>query len=343
MTRRSRRFAGVPLPLALVLTVSACGDSPSITTGGSPQARHIAGSWWLLLWLATGVYVIVGTLVVVASVRRARRRSGGEQADRGQQDAPAVDNRFILIGGLIVPVVILGVVAVDTVRVANRIAPAAAAPDAPVQIRVEGERWWWRVEYPDEGVVTANEIHVPIGEEVDITLVSDNVIHSLWIPQLNGKQDMIPGQVNHLRFTADREGTFLGRCAEFCGVQHAHMQFQVHAESPARYDAWLRANGADATSVAGDAARTGRTFFETSSCAGCHTVRGTSANGTAGPDLTHVGSRATLAAGSLPNTAAGMEEWLAHTQSVKPGSLMPQVPLTTAQIESLVAFLRGLQ
>ncbi|MGE0000047.1 MAG: cytochrome c oxidase subunit II [Ilumatobacteraceae bacterium] len=330
----ARRALGLAAA-ASALTLTACGDSPSMTTPRSPEARTIAQNWWLLFWLAFGVYIIVMGLVVAAMLRR-RRLPEGERLRR-------VDNRFIVIGGLIVPVVILGITAVETVRVANKLAPASASADAPVQIRVEGERWWWRVDYPDEGFATANEIHVPVDQPVDITLVSDNVIHSLWIPELNGKQDMIPGQVNHLRFTADTPGTYLGRCAEFCGIQHAHMEFVVVVDSLEDYEAWLDTNRADAAPPAGDEARQGKEIVETTSCAGCHSIRGTAADGDFGPDLTHVGSRTRLAAGAIDNTPDGMARWLDETQHLKEGALMPEIDLTDDQVAALVAYLEGLR
>ena len=315
--------------------VAGCAGAHSITEPRSPEARSINRSYWLLFWLAAGVYVVVITLVLVAIARRRR----ATEPDRRER----FDNRLITIGGLAIPIVILGIVAVVTVRVANDLSPAGAAASAPVQITVEGKDWWWRIEYPNDGVVTANEIHVPVGQAVDITLISDDVIHSLWIPELNGKQDLVPGQVNHLRFTADTIGTFLGRCAEFCGIQHARMLFVVFVDSDTDYRAWLADNRAAATAASGGQAQLGERIVTTTSCAGCHTVRGTPADGTVGPDLTHVGSRSTIAAGVLPNTPADMRHWLDKTQTVKHGALMPELDLSNADLDALVAYLEGLK
>ena len=179
--------------------------------------------------LAAAVFVIVTALVVVALLRRRRAPAGDDSPGDSRRD-----RRFILVGGLFVPTAILAVVAVYTVRTMNDILPASGV----VHIHVAGERWWWRVDYPDLGVTTANEVHVPVGERVDITLTSDNVIHSFWVPQLNGKADLIPGQTNHLSFTAAQAGTYRGQCAEFCGLQHAHMAFLVIADPPAAFDQW---------------------------------------------------------------------------------------------------------
>ena len=323
------------LPLVVLAVAAGCGASPSMTTPHSPQARTIERNWWLLFWLALGVYIVVMAIVMTAMLRD-KAAPEGERTRR-------FENRFIIVGGLVIPVLILGITAVETVRVANELSPASASPDAPVQIRVEGEQWWWRVDYPDDGFSTANEIHVPVDEAVDITLVSDNVIHSLWIPELNGKQDMIPGQVNHLRFTADTVGTYRGRCAEFCGLQHAHMAFVVIVDSQQDYQAWLSVNRSDAAAPTGAEALQGKELVETTSCAGCHRIRGTTADGALGPDLTHVGSRTTLAAGAIDATPDGMAHWLDKTQDVKPGARMPEVELNDDEIRALVAYLEELR
>jgi cytochrome c oxidase subunit 2 len=302
----------------------------------SPEAHRIAGLWWLLAGLAAAVYVVVTIAVIAALVGRRREPPRDVSAD----EAPGRhDLRFIVAGGVVVPALVLAVAGVATVRTTNALRP----PRGVVHIRVQAEDWWWRLSYPDDHVVTANEIHVPVGRPVDLTLTSDNVIHSVWVPQLNGKTDVIPGQVNHMSFTAERAGTYRGQCAEFCGIGHARMAFVVIAEAPSTFDRWLSQNRAVAVVPADATARAGRDLLETTSCAGCHTVAGTQAVGTLGPDLTHVGSRRSLAADTLTNTAAGMRRWLSATQSVKPGALMPQLDLSDRQVTELVAYLESLR
>ncbi len=301
----------------------------------APEAKHISGLWWLMLILATGVFVAVTGLVVVALLRRRRT-----PADAGAEPpSTRRDHRFILVGGLFVPTAILAVVAVYTVRTMNDILPTSGV----VHIHVAGERWWWRVDYPDLGITTANEVHVPVGERVDISLTSDNVIHSFWVPQLNGKADLIPGQTNHLSFTATTAGTYRGQCAEFCGLQHAHMAFLVIADPPATFQQWASGQRQPAAAPADPLSAQGAQILATTSCAGCHTVTGTAANGTAGPDLTHVGGRSTLASDTLPNNPDGMSRWLAHTQLVKPGALMPQLDLSDQDVRALTAYLESLR
>jgi cytochrome c oxidase subunit II len=318
------------------VVLAGCSGSPSMLDTHGSNARRIAALWWLMFGLAVVVAVVVLGLVVAAI--RHRADPGAEPDAVGAPDDRR-DHRFIVIGGLAVPAVVLGVVAVGTVRTTNALLTKPGA----LTIEVTGERWWWRVTYPSLGVTTANEIHVPVGTRVDVRLTSDDVIHSFWVPQLSGKVDLIPGQVNHLAVDASSPGTYLGLCAEFCGIAHALMQFQVVADPPAAFDAWVTQQRAGpAAPGAGDAA-TGATLLTTMACAGCHAVAGTAAQGTLGPDLSHVGSRSTLAAGTLPNTAPDMTRWLTHTQDVKPGALMPQLDLTSDEVRALVAYLEGLK
>ena len=342
MAHVRRRPAVLVLVLvpASVLLAACSSSSPSMLDGQSPEARHISGLWWLMFAMAIAVYIgVVAAVVVGMWRRRSRPEDGVLPVEAGDADSERRNHRFLLIGGLVLPVVVLSVIAVQTVRVSNALAPRTAAVD----IDVDGELWWWRVAYPADGVTTANVIHVPRGEVVDITLRSQNVVHSLWVPQLAGKTDLVPGKTNHMQFTATSVGEFQAACAEFCGVQHAHMGLTVVVQERADYEAWLAANRATAATPQTDDQRAGQQLLTTLACAGCHTVSGTSASGTFGPDLSHVASRPTLGADTLPNTTAAMTEWLADTQGVKPGAQMPTIDLTDEQIAQLVAYLESLQ
>jgi cytochrome c oxidase subunit 2 len=217
---------------------------------------------------------------------------------------------------------------------------------APGELRVEvvGKRWWWDVRYPDDGVATANEIHIPVGRPVDVTLRSDNVIHSFWVPQLAGKMDTIPGQVNHLHLKATTAGTYRGECAEYCGIQHAHMDFLVIADPPADFARWLtRRRGGAGLTASSDEADRGQVVFNREACAGCHTVRGTPATGTVGPDLSDFGARQWIGSLTVPNTTANLEHWIADPQDVKPGNLMPPTNLSPADLAAIAAYLEGLK
>jgi cytochrome c oxidase subunit 2 len=288
--------------------------------------------WWVLLILALIVFAAVGTLIAYGARSGPGRNPGGWS-----------DQRFIVVGGVVVPFVILSVVAVLTVIDAKDLADAG--PGKPLQIDVIGHRWWWEVRYPDTGFVSANEIRVPIDQPIHITVRSVDVIHSLWIPQVAGKADAIPGQPNHLVFDVNHVGVYGGECAEFCGVQHTNMDISLVAMTPSRFAAWQDAHiGSDPGSRPTTAlARRGRHIFEQQSCSGCHTVRGTTATGTVGPALTDVGERQTLAGGALSNSTQSLVRWIAHTQAVKPGALMPTIPLSAGQVTAIAAYLEGLK
>ena len=242
---------------------------------------------------------------------------------------------FVIAAGIAFPVVVLASLLVYSFLFRESNGEAGSA----LKIEVVGHQWWWRVSYVDEGgrrdFDTANEIRIPVGRPVEIALESADVLHSFWVPQLAGKLDMVPGRVNRLRIQADRAGQFRGQCAEYCGGPHALMAFFVVAEEPAQFERWLahqRTSGAASNPV----------FL--SRCAACHTVRGTEARGTLGPDLTHVASRVSLGAGILPNDRAALTRWISSSQHVKPGNLMPSSPdLAPGELADLVAYVEGLK
>jgi cytochrome c oxidase subunit 2 len=218
---------------------------------------------------------------------------------------------------------------------------------APLRIKVTAQQWWWEIEYQDTDpsriVTTANELHLPLGRPAKIELVADDVIHSLWIPNLAGKQDLIPGRSATLDLLPRRAGRFRAQCAEFCGLQHAHMALDVLVEPPATFAAW-RAKSLQpaAPPRTGEEAR-GYKIVTGRQCAACHSVAGTPAYGSVGPDLTRVAARATLAAGALPNARAWLDRWIANPQAIKPGNRMPRIPLSPADRRAVVAYLETLQ
>jgi cytochrome c oxidase subunit 2 len=219
-------------------------------------------------------------------------------------------------------------------------------PEA-LQIRVTGHQWWWEVEYrdslPQHLATTANEIHVPVGQPVVIELRSTDVNHSLWVPQLAGKRDLIPGQETSLWFRADTAGVYRGQCAEFCGHQHAKMAFEVIADPPARFAQWLVQQRDTAATPTDPITRRGLEVFVSSPCVMCHTIGGTTAGSRVGPDLTHVASRRTIAAGTLANTAGNLTAWIAAPQGVKPGARMPATALAPQDLAAVVAYLETLR
>jgi cytochrome c oxidase subunit II len=218
---------------------------------------------------------------------------------------------------------------------------AAAAGDPDVV--VVGHQWWWEVRYPSAGAVTANEIHIPVGRRVRVRVESADVIHSFWVPQLARKKDMIRGHPNFLWLEADRAGIYEGACSEFCGDQHAWMRFIVVAEPEEQFKLWLTQQAQPSQNPANEIAQAGRNFFFAQSCANCHAIGGTSAQATAGPDLTHLASRRQLAAGMLDNTPANLTRWLKNPQQIKPGCQMPNFGLNDNQLTQLAAYLEGLR
>jgi cytochrome c oxidase subunit 2 len=292
--------------------------SPSILDGAGRESHHVASLWWVMLTMATVVYVVVAAFVVLALTRR--------RADDG-----ADRTAFIWWGGVLMPIVVLGILAFLTVSTTTALG-RTAKPD--VQVDVVGHRWWWEVRYPGHRT-TANEVHIPVDRTVDLRLTSVDVIHSFWVPQLAGKLDLVPGQTNHLRVRARRTGTFLGECAEYCGLQHANMRFVVVAQSPDDYQRWLDGEPTGTSSSRGEA------VFLREACAGCHTIEGTEADGTYGPDLTDFGSRRWLAAKTVRNTPSQLATWITRPDSIKPGVLMPPTNLSKADLRDLVAYLES--
>jgi cytochrome c oxidase subunit 2 len=228
----------------------------------------------------------------------------------------------------------------------DRALALAAVEKAPVQIRVTAQQWWWEVEYRDgvqaNNFRTANELHLPVGEAAHIQLVADDVIHSLWIPNLAGKQDLIPGRPTDLALLPRKPGRYRAQCAEFCGLQHAHMALDVIVDTPEQYAAWRARSLQPARPPATAQQRLGYNVFMNGQCASCHAIAGTPAFGSVGPDLTRVASRATLAAGTEPNVRAWLERWIADPQGIKPGNRMPQVKLTTEELKAVSAYLETL-
>jgi len=229
----------------------------------------------------------------------------------------------------------------DLVVIRTTDAPAQGATRLTVQ--VIGHQWWWEVRYPDSGAVTANEIHIPVRTPVRLEVRSADVIHSFWVPQLNRKIDTEPGKTNVIELDADRVGRYRGQCAEFCGLQHAHMGIYVFADSRAAFDGWLARQARPAAEPAAETARRGLELIERSSCGDCHAIRGTSASGDVGPDLTHVAGRTTLGALAIPNGRTELEHWIVDSQGLKPGNQMPNIDLHGARLDAVVDYLAGLR
>ena len=315
------------------LLLASCNSSQSVTNPATPQARDIDTLWWAMFAGGMVVFAAVLLLLVLAFVRRGRGEVSHD--DRGPY-------MVVIGGGFVAPIVLLAILFAYVLHVM----PAVSAPrpgSTQLTVLVIGHQWSWEVRYPGTPVVTANEIHIPAHTPVDVEVRTADVIHSFWVPRLNRKIDMIPGRTNSIVLDAP-VGSYRGQCSEFCGPEHALMSFRVIAQPPAQFHAWLSAQERPARSPSGALAAAGTHLFLTAGCADCHTISGTPAAGTVGPDLTHLGSRSTLAALTLPNTPQSLFAWISDPQRYKPGAHMPGfASLPAAQRHALVAYLEGLR
>lgn len=319
------------------IAISALKLPFSIFAPTSAAARELARLGWFVTLTFCGVAIVTTVLIVLAALRPA-----GTLDEHAPVDLDT-GKRWIVIGGVILPFLILGIVFVVGLSVLGAFPLHREAVD--LRLTVEARQWWWDVSYDRDGATrTANEIHLPAGRTVEIALVSSDVIHSFWVPRLHGKLDVIPGITNRLRIKPDSVGVFQGECAEFCGAQHAHMRFLVIVEPPERFARWLSAQRARAATPANAQARLGHDLFMSRACATCHAIRGTAAQATLGPDLTHLASRQMIAAGTLPNNRANLQAWVTSAQTLKPRALMPNVPLFNGEeLNALVTYLETLR
>lgn len=350
---RSRRLLLPVLAAALLTGCAGAQERQSALNPSGAAAQRIDSHFQTMLWIGVAVWVIVMVITAVALVRR--RRSGDGR--RGPL--------FVAIAGALIPAVIITGVMAQSVWVLQRNDPGQETADTT--IAVTGHQYWWEVKYPEQGVVTANEIHIPTGQRVALELTASDVVHSVWVPELAGKTDMTPGRTATMWLTADEPGTYWGQCAEYCGMQHALMRFVVVAHEPAEFDAWIQAQaqpaadpptglaaGVDPARAPYDPALTpaeqneelvaqGREVFMSSSCVYCHTIAGTEAQGRDAPDLTHLASRETLAAGVLPNNPGNLGAWVVDPQAIKPGNEMPGTDLEGPELQALLAYLESLE
>ncbi len=325
-------LAGVGI--GLLLGSVGCSPPVEVLNPVTPQGLAISDLFNLLLALSALMLLLVVGLLVGAIVRY-RARPGAPEPSQIH------GNRNLEIFWTATPVLLVIVLFILTLRTMNSV--DAAVPNA-LRIQVTGWQWWWEFRYPDLGVVTANELHVPVGTPVELQLTGGDVIHSFWVPQLTGKRDAIPGKTNILRLQAQQPGVYEGTCTEYCGAQHAWMRIRVFADPPDQFDAWVRGQQQPAAAPADPQASRGQQVFLQNTCVNCHTITGTPANGTVGPDLTHFGSRTTLGAGVRANTPQNLRDWVQDAQDVKPSALMPAFNgLPTADIDALVAYLEGLK
>jgi cytochrome c oxidase subunit 2 len=331
---------------ATLASLCACAGNHAALNPAGPDARRIAGVWWLFFDVAVAVYVIVIAALVFALMRKrtapadSTPRTESSGATRAEDGA----SRIIVGTAVGITVAVLIVLALSDFLAQHTL---AKSPPDPLRIELTGYQWWWGVQYDDPDPAgrfhTANELHVPVGRTVQLIMSSQDVIHSFWLPNLQGKKDLIPGRVTEAVFTAERPGVYEGQCAEFCGYQHAKMRLIVHADPQDAFNAWKAKQHQPGQAPQTDDQHHGLEVFMQSSCSLCHTIQGTHAQATIGPDLTHLAGRGTLAAGSLPNTPENLSSWILDPQHIKPGVRMPGTAMSPQDLRALVAYLTSLQ
>jgi cytochrome c oxidase subunit 2 len=312
----------------------------NIFAPASTPARQIVDLSTFVLAITGLIFVVVASLLVYAVITF---RVTPANADR---EPPQVyGSTQIELAWTVVPVLIVVVLFAATARVIHAIQDAPKPPTA-IEVTVIGHQFWWEYHYPTLGVVTANELHIPVSDvsrprPTFLTLLSADTDHSFWIPALGGKTDLIPNRINRMWFDPHRTGLFLGQCAQYCGTQHAKMLQRVSVDSDEDFEAWVEAQRQPAAED--PAALAGRRVFETTACINCHAIRGTVANGRFGPDLTHLMSRSTIASGAAENTPDNLRLWLQNPDAIKPGSLMPAMQMSDAELDALVRYMQSLR
>jgi cytochrome c oxidase subunit 2 len=309
-----------------------------------PQAERIADLWWLTLALCAVVAIVI-LAVFLQGLWRAPRATEATSADISSLSRHEGRLHRGVIWGTALSTVGLIVLLVASVHT-DRALAGLDLKDA-LQLKVTANQWWWEVQYDDAQpariFTTANEIHIPVKRPVVVVLTSNDVIHSFWVPNLHGKRDLIPGHQITMTFRADEPGTYRGQCAEFCGLQHAFMAFTVVAESAEAFDAWSEAQRKPAPEPTEEVAKRGKSLFLSGPCMLCHNITGTPATGRKGPDLTHIASRPTLAAGTIANNPANLAAWIRDPQAIKPGVNMPATALVAEDQQALIAYLETLK
>jgi len=336
-----RSALAAPLAIAALITAAACGDAgtyPQTTLDPkSDFAIEIDQLWNLTLYMGVAVGIVTFAILGYILFRFRYRPDSPEPKQ-------VHGNARLEIAWTFIPAVLISIITVPTVQTiffTYREAPADA-----LVIDVRGFQWWWEFKYVNESgdtVITANEVHVPVGRPVHLRMTSNDVLHSFWIPQMGGKRDVVPGRTTNIVFTPLEAGVYLGQCAEFCGQSHALMKMRLIAQEPADFDRWLANEAGPSVAPVDSAVMIGQQLVTGGVCAGCHTVRGTTAQfARTGPDLTHIARRSTIAAGYLENNAENLARWVNNAPSVKPGALMPAMEFSEQELRYIVAYLQTL-
>lgn len=338
-----RLIPALALAIGMLSGTVYAGDPDPVTNIFKPlstPAESIHQAAILTLVVCAVIFLIVGGLLAYTTIRFRRRA-----ADDGSEPPQVYGSNQIELAWTVLPVLIVFVLILVTSRTIADVQNKAVAPNS-LKVTVVGHQWWWEIRYPELGIVTANEIHVPVSNAANprqtfLQLESADVAHSFWVPQLAGKTDLIPNRVNKMWIEPKVVGTYLGNCAEYCGTQHARMLLRVIAHEPDDFARWAAAQ--QQSGIQDPQVKAGHDVFFSTSCVSCHTIIGTSARGRFGPDLTHLMSRDTLASGAAANTPEKLRAWVRDPQAVKEGSLMPNMQLTDKELDQLVAYLLTLK
>lgn len=337
---KTRKLSLGALAAAFALLAGACARNAPLDSlqPEGPIARQIDGLWDVVFAAAVAVFVVVEGLIVLAVIRFRQRKGDTENPKQTHGNTP------LEIAWTIAPALMLAVLAIPTVLT---IFALAREPADSLHVTVTGQQWWWGYEYPEEKVITANELHIPTGRPVRISLESKDIIHSFWVPRLGGKQDVVPGRTNHVSIQADRPGSYAGTCTEYCGLSHANMRLKVIAHTPADFARWITEQRRPAAEPTSALARKGKQIFLARQCVTCHAIRGTAAKATTAPDLTHFADRSAFAGAIFTRNEENLRAWLRDAPARKPGSKMPagiaEMGLTESDITALIAFLQGLR
>lgn len=331
-----RRAAWLSIALGSTLALAGCGQQSTLDPKSEP-AREIETLWWVML--VGSVLAFGGACFLLVLAWRRPENTGLPLIG----DSPRAIEATVVVFGIAVPVVaMIALFVYSNVSVIQATEPPPPEETA-MTIEVTGSQWWWQVRYPGTPAITANEIHIPVKTSVNIVTQAEDVIHSFWVPQLNRKVDSLPGRPNRVEIYADKPGRYRGSCAEFCGVQHARMDLAVYADTPERFRAWLDNESRPRPAPPTPLARKGEQVFLSKQCASCHTIRGTPARGEIGPDLTHLKSRETLAALTIPNRKGYLAGWVLDPQTMKEGAKMPALDITGPELQALVEYLERLR
>jgi cytochrome c oxidase subunit 2 len=331
----ARAFLGLVLGVGIVLLLSGCEQTPQ--TAFNPRSEYAdegLSLFLLTIYAGVAVGVLVEIILVVASIRYRRRA--------GQALPPQIHgNTLVEVLWTTGPVLIVGWILFVTLPVI--FATQAPAPSGSMLVKVIGHQFWWEFQYPDGNVTTANELHLPVGRTANLQLLSDDVIHSFWIPALGGKRDAFPAHINYIWMTPNSVGEYPGQCYQLCGYSHGNMRERAIIQTQADFDSWLAAQRLPAAPPPAGPATEGAQVFVQRGCAGCHTIEGTPAAGKVGPNLTHIASRGTIAGSILDNTTQNLRVWLKDPPKEKPGSIMPNLGLNDHELDVLVAYLQSLK